>query len=144
MEAISALVNDRKIPAVHWQWARCFHLAGLSQYVNEQRRYAHETIGSPVEQMFSAETIESLWSSACKDLAVILGLGLKYPSVPGFPETLRLDVWKKRVKSATVTTRQVVSPLMLPDGSRHQSLQIMMTATLLNPEERQEEVGYSS
>jgi hypothetical protein len=141
MEAVNALVNGREIPDVHWQWARCFHLAGLSQYVNEQRRYAHETIGSPVEQMFSVETIESLWSSACKDLAVILGLGLKYPSVPGFPETLRLDVWKKRVKSATVTSKQVISPLILPDGSRSQSLQIMMTATLLNPEEHREEGG---
>lgn len=141
MEAVNALVNDREIPAVHWEWARCFHLAGMSQYVIEQRRYAHETIGSPVEQIFSVETIESLWSSACEDLAVVLGLGLKYPSVPGFPETLRLDVWMKRVKSATVTSTQVVSPLVLPDGSRPQSLQIVETVTLLNSEERQADSG---
>lgn len=141
MEAIGALVHDREIPCVHWEWARCFHLAGTGQYVNEQQRYAHETVGSPVEQMFSVETIESLWSSACKDLAVVLGLGLKYPSVPGFPETLRLDVWKKRVKSATVTSKQVISPLILLDGSHLQSLQIMETVTLLNPEEHQEESG---
>ncbi len=131
MEAINGLVNDQDIPSVHWEWARCFHLTGVSQYVNEQHIYARETVGSPVEQMFSVETIESLWSSACKDLAVVLGLGIKYPSVPGFPETLRLDVWKKRVKSATVTSKKVISPLILPNGSHPQSLQIIETVTLL-------------
>ena len=135
MEAINALVDNREIPSVHWEWARCFHLAGISEYTNEQHRYARETVGSPVEQMFSVETIESLWSSACKDLAVVLGLGLRYPSVPGFPETLRLDVWKTRVKNATVTSNQVVSPLLLPDGSHPQSLQIIETVTLLQSEE---------
>jgi len=130
MEAINALVNDREIPSVHWEWARCFHLAGMSQYVNEQQRYAHETAGSPVEQMFSVETIESLWSSACENLAVVLGLGLVYPSVPEFPETLRLDVWKKRVESATVTSQRVISPLILLDGSHPMSLQIMETVKL--------------
>jgi hypothetical protein len=130
MEAINALVNDGEIPSVHWEWARCFHLAGISQYAMEQHRYARETVGSPVEQMFSVETKESLWSSVCEDLAVILGLGLRYPSVPGFPEELRLDVWKKRVKSATVTSKQVISPLILPGGSHTMSLQIIETVTL--------------
>jgi hypothetical protein len=142
MEAIDALLDDREIPDVHWQWARCFHLAGMSQYAIEQRRYAHETVGSPVEQMFSVESIESLWSSACEDLAAVLGLGLKYPSVPGFPETLRLDVWMKRVKSAVVTSKQVVSPLILPDGSHPQSLQIIVTVTLLDLVEHQKGSGF--
>ena len=129
MEALNALVNDREMPSVHWEWARCFHLTTLSQYAKEQQRYAHETVGSPVEQMFSIETIESLWSSACEHLAVVLGLGLVYPSVPEFPEELRLDFWKKRVKSAMVTSKQVISPLILPDGSHSQSLQIIETVT---------------
>ena len=131
MEAINALVTGREIPNVHWEWARCFHLTEFSQCAKDQHRYARETVGSPVEQMFSVETIESLWSSACEDLAIVLGLGLVYPSVPGLPETLRLDVWKKRVKSATVTSKQVISPLILPDGSRPQYLQIVETVTLL-------------
>jgi len=130
MEAINALMTGREIPNVHWEWARCFHLAAFSQYAKEQYRYARETVGSPVEQMFSVETIESRWSSACKDLAVVLGLGLRYPSVPGFPQELRLDVWKKRVKSARVTSKQVISPLILPDGSHPMSLQIIETVTL--------------
>ncbi len=130
MEAINALINDRELPSIHWEWTRSFHLAGISQYAKEQQRYAHETVGSPVEQMFSIETIESLWQSACKDVAVVLGLGLRYPSVPGFPEELRLDVWEKRVKSAMVTSKRVISPLLLPDGSHPQSLQIIETVTL--------------
>jgi len=130
MEAINALVNGQEIPNVHWEWARCFHLAEFSKYATAQQRYARETVGSPVEQMFSVETVESLWSSACKDLAVVLGLGLVYPSVPGFPQELRLDVWKKRVKSARVTSKQVISPLILPDGSHPMSLQIIETVTL--------------
>lgn len=130
MEAINALVNDQEISSVHWEWARCFHLTGLSQYAKEEQRYAHEMVGSPVEQVFSVETVESLWSSACNDVAVVLGLGLRYPSVPGLPEKLRLDIWKKRVKSAMVTSKQVISPLILPDGSHPQSLQIIETVTL--------------
>lgn len=85
--------------------------------------------------MFSLQTMETLWASASQDLAAVLGLGLKYPSVPGVPETLRLDVWKKQVKSATVTSKRVISPIMLPDGSHPQSLQIIETVTLLQSEE---------
>ena len=130
METINTLVDDREMPSVHWEWARCFHLTTFSQYAKEQQRYAHETVGSPVEQMFSIETIESLWSSACENLAAVLGLGLRYPSVPGFPQELRLDVWKKQVKSARVTSKQVISPLLLPGGSHPVSLQIIETVTL--------------
>lgn len=139
MEAINALVSDQEIPPIHWEWARCFHLATFSQYASEQHRYARETLGSPVEQMFSVETVDRLWATACKDLAVVLGLGLRHPSVPGFPEQLRLDVWKKRVKGATVTSKQVISPIVLLDGSRRQHLQINITAALLQPEEYREE-----
>jgi hypothetical protein len=63
------------------------------------------------------------------------------PPVPGFPEELRLDVWKKRVKSAMVTSKQVISLLILPDGSHPQSLQIIETVTLLQSEEHQEQDG---
>lgn len=129
--AINALVNGREIPDVHWEWARYFHLTEFSKYAQVQQRYALETVGSSVEQMFSVETIESLWDSACEDLAAVLGLGLVYPSVPRFPETLRLDVWKQRVKSAKVTSKRVISPLILPDGSHPQSMQIIETITLL-------------
>lgn len=43
------------------------------------------------------------------------------------PEQLRLDYWKRRVKSATVTSRQVVSPLLLPNGLHPMYLEAVWT-----------------
>lgn len=131
MKAVHVLLQNDAIPDVQWEWARCFHLSHLSQYTKEQARYVREAVGTPVESVFSLETIESLWSSACADLASVLGLGLQYPSSPGMPEQLRLDVWMNRVKSATVTSKQIVSPVMLPNGKFPLSLEIMETVTLL-------------
>lgn len=130
MEVVNLLVNGPEIPSIYWEWARCFHLAAFSQYASEQQRYARETVGSPVEQTFSVETLETLWSTACKDLAVVMGLGLRYPSPQRLPEQLRLDTWKKQVKGSTVTSKRVISPLILPDGSHPQSLQINVMVTL--------------
>ena len=137
MEAIYALETDQEIPDIHWEWARHFQVYELSQYTQQQQKYAQETRGSSVEHIFSLLTMETLWATACQDLAVVLGLGLKYPSVPGVPDTLRLDVWKKQVRSATVRSKRVISPIMLPDGSHPQSLQIIETVTLLQSEEDQ-------
>jgi hypothetical protein len=130
MKAIHALLHNDAIPDIHWEWAQCFHLTHVSQYVMEQGQYARETAGTPVESVFSLETIESLWSSACADLAAIIGLGLHWPATPGMPEQLRLDIWMNRVKSATVTSKLRVSPVMLPNGKFPLSLEIMETVTL--------------
>jgi hypothetical protein len=132
---LHALETDHGIPDIHWEWARYFHVYELSQYTQHQQKYAQETRGSSVEHIFSLQTMETLWATACQDLAVVLGLGLKYPSVPGVPDTLRLNVWEKQVKSATVTSKQVISPIILPDGSHPQSLQITETVTFLQSEE---------
>jgi hypothetical protein len=117
VEAINALVNKNyEIPDICWEWARIFHLSQLSQYAKQQQGYARETAGTSVEQLFSRETVERWVTTACEDLAMVLGLGLLYPSMPGLPEQLRLDVWKHRVKGATLTSWPVVSPVMLPNG----------------------------
>jgi hypothetical protein len=96
--AIHALETDQEIPDIHEEWARYFHVYELSQlYTQQQQNYIHETRGRSVEHMFCPQTIETLWASAYQDLVVVVGLGLTYPSVPGVPDTLRLDVWKKQV-----------------------------------------------
>lgn len=128
-------IKKEQISRVHWEWARCFHLTELANYLKEQPRYAEETKGSSVEHLFTADTIESLWSSTCADLAAVIGLGLEYPSMPHVPETLRLDVWKRKVKSAAVTSEIQVSPLFLPNGTHPTCLKIVETVTLLSPEE---------
>ena len=91
MKAIHALLHNEAIPDLQWEWARCVHLSHLSQYIKDQRQYAYEAAGTPVESVFSLETIESLWSSTCADIAAIIGLGLQWPVTPGMPEQLRLD-----------------------------------------------------
>jgi hypothetical protein len=48
------------------------------------------------------------------------------------PERARLDYWKRKVKSATFTSRQVVSPLVLPNGSHPMHLEVMWTVSELD------------
>ncbi len=79
-----------------------FHLSQLSQYAKEQPGYARETVGTLVEQLFSVEKGEDLATPACADFAMVLGLGLMYLSMPGLPEQLLLDVWKRRTKGSTL------------------------------------------
>lgn len=142
-EAIARLRDGQDLPDIYWQWARFFHLHGLSQYLQEQPKYAQETAGGPVEHLFSPETITSLYTSSCVDLAMILSIGLRYPDPPRLPEWLRLAYWKRCVKSATCSTRQVFSPLVLPGGPRLLSLAITGMVTLWAPEEHRDEPGQS-
>jgi hypothetical protein len=129
--ASEAIIKDQ-VSRIHWEWARYFHLTELTNYLKEQPRYAEE---SSVEHLFTPDTIESLWSYACADLAAVIGLGLEYPSIPNMPKALCLDVWKRKVKSATVTSEIEVSPLFLPNGARPRYLKVVETVTLLSPEE---------
>jgi len=138
-EAVTWLAQGQNLPDTHWQWARFFHLHGLSQYLQEQPKYASETAGSPVAHLFSQETLESLYISTCVDLATILYIGFLHPDLPNWPERLLPSYWKRYVKSATLTGRQVVSPLTLPDGSHPMHLEIMGTVTLRSPGEDPEE-----
>jgi len=138
-EAVARLVHGQDLPDIYWQWARFFHLHGLSQYLQERPGYASETADGPVAHLFLPETVESLYTSTCVDLAMVLYIGLQYPDPPTLPEWLRLSYWKRCVKSATLTARQVVLPLVLPDGSRPMHLAITGTVMLWSPEERRDE-----
>jgi hypothetical protein len=140
-EAVTRLAQGQELPDIYWQWARFFHLHGLSQYLQERPGFASETAGGPVAHLFSPETIESFYTSSCVDLAMVLYIGLLYPDPPNLPEWLRLGYWRRSVKSATLTVRQVISPLALPDGSRSMHLAITGTVTLWSPGERRDELG---
>jgi hypothetical protein len=138
-EAVTWLAQGQELPDIYWQWARFFHLHGLSQYLQERPGFASETAGGPVAHLFSPETIESFYTSSCVDLAMVLYIGLLYPDPPNLPEWLRPGYWRRSVKSATLTVRQVISPLALPDGSR--SMHLAITGTLWSPGERRDELG---
>ena len=94
-EAATWLAQGQDLPDIHWQWARFFHVHGLSEYLQEQPGYASETAGSPAAHLFSPETIESLFTSTCADLAMVLYMGLLYPDPPTLPEQLRPGCWKR-------------------------------------------------
>ena len=126
-EAVDMLAHGKDLPAVHWQWARFFHMYNLGQYMKEQPRYADESAGGPVASLFEQETVERLALSTCMDLATVLYIGLLNPRPTNLPERLHLDYWKRQVKSATVTSRQVVSPLVLPNGLHPMYLEVMWT-----------------
>jgi len=129
-EAVNRLVHGPAILDVQWMWARHFHLVGFGQYVLQQRAYAQEAVDSPVEHLFTVDSIETVFSTACVDLAMVVGIGEHYPTTLALPDHLRLDFWQRRVQKATVVSTQVISPLVLPDGSRSQSLHIDETLTL--------------
>ncbi len=59
-EAVDMLAHGKDLPAVHWLWARFFHLYSLGHYLQEQPRYADEAAGGPVASLFSQETVERL------------------------------------------------------------------------------------
>ncbi len=138
-EAATWLAQEQNLPDAHWQWARFFHVHGLSEYLQEQPGYASETAGSPAAHLFSPETIESLFTSTCVDLAMVLYIGLLYPDPPTLPEQLRLAYWQRSVKNATLSARQVVSPLVLPNGSHPMYLELLETVTVWLPGESREE-----
>lgn len=126
-EAVDMLAHGKDLPAMHWQWARFSHMYNLGQYIKEQPRYADEAAGGPVASLFEQETVERLVLSSCRDLATVLYIGHLNPSPTNLPEQLRLDYWKRRVKSATLTSRQVVSPLVLPKGLHPTYLEAVWT-----------------
>lgn len=138
-EAVNRIVHEPAIHDVQWMWARHFHLVGVGQYVLQQRAYAQEAVGSPVEHLFTVDSIETVLSTACIDLAMVLGIGERSPNAPTLPDHLRLEFWQRHVQKATVVSKQVISPFVLPDGSRPQSLHIDETLTLFTVDEHRKE-----
>ncbi len=143
LEAVNRLIQGPALPNILWQWARHFHLLGLSQYVQQQRGYAQEAAGGPVAHLFTLDTIETVLPTACVDLVAVLGIGLQDLHSPRLPDHLRLDFWKAHVQGATVTSKQVISPILHLDGSHAQSLHIEETLTLLPKEEYEDRKGRS-
>ncbi|GAC1354190.1 MAG: hypothetical protein NVSMB38_31950 [Ktedonobacteraceae bacterium] len=135
LEAVKRLIQDPAFPDIQWQWARHFHLLGFGQYIQQQQGYAQEAAGGPVEHLFPIDTLETVLSTACVDVAAVLGIGLQDISSPTLPDHLRLDFWKAHVKGANVTSQRVISPILHLDGSRAQSLHIEETLTLLSKKE---------
>lgn len=135
LEAVKRLIQDPNLPDIQWLWARHFHVQEFSQYLQSQRSYAQQSAGGPVEHLFTIDTIETLLPTACVDLAAVLGIGLQDIHSPKLLDHLRLDFWKAHVQGATVTSKQVISPILHLDGSYAQSLHIEETLTLLPKEE---------
>ncbi|GAC1389745.1 MAG: hypothetical protein NVS4B11_20530 [Ktedonobacteraceae bacterium] len=135
LEAVKRLLLGPALPDIVWLWARHFHLLGFSQYIQQQRGYAREATGGPVEHLFTIDTLETVLSTACVDLAAVIGIGLQDIHRPTLPDHLSLDFWKAHVKGATATSQQVISPILHLDGSHAQSLHIEETLTLLPNEE---------
>ena len=129
-EAVDLLAHGQDLPAIDWQWARFFHMHRLVEYMKEQPRYAEEAAGSPVASLFPQETMERLVVSTCVNLATVLYIGFLCPCPTNLPEQLRLDYWRRQVKSATLTSRQVVSPLVLPKGLHPMHIEGVWTINL--------------
>lgn len=128
--AITALVDRQRLPDIQWLWARHAHLSSMSSYLQDLPGYAHEASGTSVAALFSQETLETLLPRACIELVSVLGTGLLYPDVTHLPSHLRLDFWLRSVRTARVQAEIVLSPLVLANGSRRASLQILETIEL--------------
>lgn len=85
-----------------WEWARMSLLFGFLLYQQDYPRIAQEAWRFPeLREMFRIETLSTLISSACMDLATLLEMAYEgvrqmppCPPIPGLPEPLQMPLWR--------------------------------------------------
>lgn len=110
--AIHALSGKESLPRRYWASARTLVLYERAQYQQEQPQFACEVAGKPSAELYHQQTMSDLVGSACRDLRVALGYIIRDPALCDKAEQIE------------VASQFVVSPLLLPDGTRYSYLQI--------------------
>lgn len=102
-----------QIPDSLWEWARAFQQFTLAQYYQNQPKYASDP---DLGHLFTPETPGSLCATACLDLVSILGMGIHWDTLKGFPLQLQPKEW--RMNKMRIIMRPDIKPigLVAPDG----------------------------
>lgn len=114
--AIDAVLSNGRISDSLWEWARVFFLFNYRQYQEQQPDFYTQVAKTSVAHLFEADTLSSLCSTACHELATIIGIGLLHPVLPHIPACWHPQTWEQGGKKAHVTARPVPSCLLGPDG----------------------------
>jgi len=85
-----------------WEWARMAFLFGMHQYQQEYPWLAQEAWRFPeLRELFRVETLTTLVSNACMDLATLLEIAYEdarqvppCPPIPGLPAPLQMPLWR--------------------------------------------------
>ena len=85
-----------------WEWARMVFLFGVQQYQQDYPQIAQEAARFPeLRNMYRVETLTTLVSNACMDLATLLQTAYEdahqvppCPPIPGLPESMQTRLWR--------------------------------------------------
>ncbi len=114
--AIDAISTNGSISDSLWEWARVFHLFNYRRYQKRQSDLYAQVAGTTIAHLFEADTLDSLCSTACHELATIIGIGLLHPVLPQIPAYWHPQTWEMGKMKAHVTSRPVPSSLLGPNG----------------------------
>jgi hypothetical protein len=102
-----AMKQLEKTPDSLWEWARAFLQFTMGQYCKDQPEFAADP---DLGHLFRRESLSSLCGSACLDLLTILGMGMRWDMIVGYPPQLQPIEWRNKVM------RTIIEPWLEPLG----------------------------
>ena len=116
LTAIEQMIK-RQVPDAFWEWARAFYLVSVSAYQQKQPTlFAEVANDKEVAPLFQANRVDQWCSSACYELAQVIGIGLLNPTPSTLPQHWHPAIWVQKKIVGRVSTVQVPSPLYGPSG----------------------------
>lgn len=111
-KAILALLAKESLPRKYWRSARNIVLYSGANYQQVQPQFARETEGTASAKLFQERTLNEIVNHICYDVRLVLGCILDRPEL--------CETWEH----IETTSKLVISPILLPDGSHYSYLQI--------------------
>lgn len=118
------------VPDHIFQWARAWHLFGLRSYM---QALSTGNLPQMVGVEFDRPDFEQLIPSACRDVMSVVGMALGLEKGEALPAPFyHPDAWRDGPVDVTVSSQIRPSPIVLPNGRRHATLQINVTGQAPN------------